>query len=79
MDIALWIAIFLFLLLFFLTKVEGFDPFLPDTKPVNYPDQSFSGDLLLAQKYIQKLIKDPNTDKEKAKYLSDLLNLLQFI
>jgi hypothetical protein len=78
MDIALWIALFLFFLTF-LRKMEGFDPLLPDTKPANYPDQSFSGDLLLAEKYIQKMIDSPTTHKEKVKYLSDLLNLLQFI
>jgi hypothetical protein len=80
MDIVLCLAIFLFLFLFcFLKKKEGFDPSLPDTKPANYPDQSSNGDLLLAEKYIQKLIESPTTDKEKVKYLSDLLNLLQFI
>lgn len=74
----LGIAFFL-LLLTFVGNKEGFDPFLSDTKPPGYPDQSASGDLILAEKYIQKLLKSSTLDKKKEKNLSDLLNLLQFI
>jgi hypothetical protein len=73
----IWIAIIL-LLLTFVQTVEGFDPFLPDLRPDNYPDQSFSIDLIMAEKYTQKLLKKTE-DKEKIKYLTDFLNLLQFI
>lgn len=78
----LCIAILLFLLTFLLTflrKKEGFNPFFPDTKLDIYPDQSKSGDLILSEKYIQKMIDSPTLDKRKKRYLYDLLNLLQFI
>lgn len=73
----IWIALFL-LLLTFVRRVEGFDPFLPDTRPEDYPDQTFSADLILAEKYTQKLLNKTD-DEEKKKYLTDFLNLLQFI
>ncbi len=72
----IWIACLLLVLTLFRRR-EGFNPFLPDTRPVDYPEQS-NGDLLLAEKYIQKLI-DSNTSPDKLPYLTDLLNLLQFI
>lgn len=75
---AIWIAwILLFMTFILKIKIEGFDPFLPDNRPVDYPNQTFSSDLILAEKYTQKLI-DQTTD-EKKKYLIDFLNLLQFI
>jgi len=74
----LWIA-FLLLLLTFVGTREGFDPFLPDTKPDGYPDQSKFGDLILAEKNIQKLLKSSTLKKSKERDLMDLLNLLQFI
>jgi hypothetical protein len=73
----IWIALIL-LLLTSMRKIEGFDPFLPDTRPENYPDQTFSMDLILAQKYTQKLLEE-TTDPEKKRYIADFLNLLQFI
>ena len=73
----IWIALILLFLTFF-RKIEGFDPFLPDTRPDEYPDQTFSVDLILAEKYTQKLI-DKTKKEEKKKYLMDFLNLLQFI
>jgi hypothetical protein len=80
---AIWIALILLLMTFILKikikiKIEGFDPFLPDNRPTDYPDQTFSIDLILAEKYTQKLI-DKTTSEEKKKYLTDFLNLLQFI
>jgi hypothetical protein len=63
----------------FIGNREGFDPSLPDTKPMGYPDQSMNGDLILAEKYIHKLLKSSTLDKTKERYLIDLLNLLQFI
>ena len=76
----IWIALILLLslILFTFTKKEGFDPFIPELKPDGYPDQRFSGDLILAEKYVQKLLNMTN-DVEKTKYLNDFLNLLQFI
>ncbi len=77
----IWIALFLLLLIVFFTfmnKKEGFDPFIPDLKPDQYPDQKYSGDLILAEKYIQKMIIASN-DPVKTNYLNDFLNLLQFI
>jgi hypothetical protein len=73
-----WIAVFL-LLCTIVGSREGFDPFLPDTKPTGYPDQVQYGDLILSQKYIQRLLKNPSLSKAKKDYLLDLLNLLQFI
>jgi hypothetical protein len=73
----IWIALIL-LLLTFTRKIEGFDPFLPDTRPDNYPNQTFSMDLILAQKYTQKLL-EKTTDPEEKRYIADFLNLLQFI
>ena len=72
----LWVVCILFILTFFTIQIEGFNPYFPDTRPTAYPDQSYSGDLLLAQKHIQNLI---NTNSDKSPYLLDLLNLLQFI
>jgi hypothetical protein len=74
----LWIALFL-LLLTLIPRKEGFDPFLHDSKPNGYPDQSMFGDIVLAEKYIQQLLKSPTLDKRKERELLDLLNLLQFI
>ena len=77
-----WIAILLLLCTLIGTLIgtkEGFDPFLYDSKPDGYPDQSRFGDLILAEKYIQKLLKSPTLDKSKERELIDLLNLLQFI
>ena len=37
------------------------------------------GDIVLAEKYIQQLLKSPTLDKRKERELLDLLNLLQFI
>jgi len=74
----LWIALILLLLTFIVTR-EGFDPFLPDSIPYNYPDQSMFGDIILAEKNIQKLLKSSTLDKTKERELLDLLNLLQFI
>ncbi len=79
----IWIAFILLLLVVLLsiTKkwfAEGFDPFLPELRPEEYPDQTFSADLLLAEKYIQKLLKS-TSDPIKTAYLTDFLNLLQFI
>jgi hypothetical protein len=76
---AIIVAFILLLLTFLMKGKEEFNPFLPDTKPEYYPDQSYSGDLILAQKYIQKLLDSPNISPEKESYLTDLLNLLQFI
>lgn len=76
--IASILLLFLTLLSIFRRK-EGFNPFLPNTRPDYYPDQSYSGDIILAQKYIQKLLESPNVPPEKVSYLTDLLNLLQFI
>ena len=73
-----WIAVFL-LLLTIVGSREGFNPFLPDTKPTGYPDQDKYGDLILAQKYIQQSLNNPSLSKAKKDYLLDLLNLLQFI
>jgi len=73
-----WIAMFL-LFLTFLGNREGFDPFLPETKPDNYPDQSEWGELILAQKTIQNTLKSSTLSSSKKDMLSDLLNLLQFI
>ena len=73
----IWIAMIL-LLLTFVRRIEGFDPFLPDTRPEDYPDQTFSADLILAEKYTHKLINQ-SENEEKKKYLTDFLNLLQFI
>jgi hypothetical protein len=76
---AIWIALILLFMTFILKiKIEGFDPFLPDNRPKDYPDQTFSIDLILAEKYTQKLI-DKTISDEKKKYLTDFLNLLQFI
>ena len=78
---AIWIALILLFMTFILKikiKKEGFDPFLPDNRPADYPDQTFSIDLILAEKYTQKLI-DQTASDEKKKYLTDFLNLLQFI
>jgi hypothetical protein len=74
----LWIAFFLLLLTLIKWK-EGFDPFLHDSRPNGYPDQSMYGDIVLAEKYIQQLLKSPTLDKRKERELLDLLNLLQFI
>lgn len=74
----LWIALFLLLITLIKWK-EGFDPFLHDSKPNGYPDQSMFGDIVLAEKYIQQLLKSPTLDKRKERELLDLLNLLQFI
>lgn len=74
----IWIALF-FLVLTFLGDREGFDPFIPDSKPPGYPDQSDWGDLILAQKTIQNVLKTSTLDPSKRDMLSDLLNLLQFI
>ena len=74
----IWIALF-FLVLTFLGNREGFDPFIPDSKPVGYPDQSKFGDLILAQKTIQNVLKSSTLEPSKRNMLSDLLNLLQFI
>ena len=79
MAIGIIIASILLLLLTFFRRKEGFNPFLPNTRPDYYPDQSYSGDIILAQKYIQKLLESPNVSPEKVPYLTDLLNLLQFI
>jgi len=73
----IWIAMIL-LLLTFVREIEGFDPFLPDTRPVDYPNQSFSAELILAEKYTQILI-NKTKEEEMKKYLIDFLNLLQFI
>lgn len=72
------IALFLLCLLILFKYHEGFDPFLPETRPDEYPDQSYSGELLLAEKYIRNQIKDPTNTYNK-KHLNELLNLLQFI
>lgn len=74
----LWIVIFLLFLTLIRNK-EGFDPFLHDTIPMGYPDQSEFGDIILAEKYIYKEMKSPNATSTKVAELSDLLNLLQFI
>ena len=76
--ILLWIAIIL-LFLSLIRNKEGFDPFLHDTIPMGYPDQSKFGDIILAEKYIYKQMKSPNTTSTKVAELTDLLNLLQFI
>lgn len=73
-----WIAFFLLLFTFIGTR-EGFDPFLQDSKPSGYPDQSMFGEIILAEKNIQKLLKSSTLDKSKEIELIDLLNLLQFI
>jgi len=78
MAIAIWIAMILLFMTFIQKIKEGFDPFLPDNRPSDYPDQTFSIDLILAEKYTQKLI-DKTPSDEKKKYLTDFLNLLQFI
>jgi hypothetical protein len=70
---------FFLLLLTWIPWKEGFDPFLHDSRPNGYPDQSMYGDIVLAEKYIQKLLKSPTLDKTKERELLDLLNLLQFI
>ena len=57
---------------------EGFDPFLPEMRPDEYPNQSSFPDIILAEKYIQKEIRQTE-NPEISKYLTDLLNLLQFI
>jgi hypothetical protein len=79
MAIIACILLLLLTILTFFRSKEGFNPFLPNTKPEYYPDQSYSGDIILAQKYIQKLLDSPNVPPEKVPYLTDLLNLLQFI
>ena len=73
----IWIALILFFLTF-ITKKEGFNPFFPELRPDDYPDQAFSIDLILAEKYTQKLL-NKTTNETKKKYLNDFLNLLQFI
>jgi len=74
------VALFLLLILCFFRYVEGFNPYLPDTRSEDYPDQSEFPDLIIAEKYVMKqidLIHD--TTNESRKHLLDLLNLLQFI
>ena len=78
MELGIIIACVLLLITLFRRK-EGFNPFLPNTRPEYYPDQSYSGDLVLSQKYIQKLLDSRDVDPKKVPYLTDLLNLLQFI
>ena len=73
----IWIAMIL-LLLTSIRQIEGFDPFLQDTRPADYPSQTFSAELILAEKYTQKLI-NKTREEEMKKYLIDFLNLLQFI
>jgi hypothetical protein len=73
----IWIAILLLVLTFIGTR-EGFDPFLQDSRPVGYPDQTKWGDLVIAQKTLQQEI-NTTKDQTRKKMLIDLLNLLQFI
>jgi hypothetical protein len=72
------ILLFMTFFMSFMHKIEGFDPYLPDTRSNEYPDQTFSSDLILAEKYTQTLI-NKTSNQEKKKYLMDFLNLLQFI
>jgi len=75
----IWAALFLLLILCFFRYVEGFNPYLPDTRTEDYPDQSAFPDLIIAEKYVMKQIgQTEDTDKTK-EHLLDLLNLLQFI
>lgn len=62
-----WIALFLLLCTFFIR--EGFDPSYPDNRPPDYPDQSYSADLIQAEKHLQRISHSP--------YVKDLLMLLQ--
>jgi hypothetical protein len=73
----LWIAFFLLLLTFLVSK-EGFNPSNPETRPDHYPDQTMYGDLIATEKYIQLEITSTE-DENKKRMLTDLLNLLQFI
>ena len=77
----IWIAIFLLGLLctsFFKIPfikrpfIEGFDSDLP----LDFPDHSYSADLILAEKHIQQMRMVPSS---KTPYLEDLLILLQRI
>ena len=74
------VALFLLLILCLFRYVEGFDPYLPDTRSEDYPDQNNLPYLIIAEKYVMKQINqinDPTNNKRK--HLLDLLNLLQFI
>jgi hypothetical protein len=55
---------------------EGFNPNHPDDRPSDYPDQSYSADLIMAEKQIQQMLETPSS---KSPYLEDLLMLLQRI
>jgi len=75
----IWAALFLLLILCFVRYVEGFNPYLPDTRTEDYPDQSAFLDLIIAEKYVMKQIGQTDEKDKKREHLLDLLNLLQFI
>lgn len=58
---------------------EGFNPYNPEHKPVNYPDQTYDSNLVTAEKHIQTLLNNPDLSVEQKQYLNDLLILLQSI
>jgi hypothetical protein len=60
-------------------RKEGFNPYQPEQKPENYPDQSKEGKLIEIAKYIQYIKDSNNTNEEQKLHLEDLLNLIQFI
>lgn len=66
------------LMLFQHFRLEGFNPFQPDTRPDQYPDQTYMSELIIAAKFIQEEI-DQTEDAKKKLHLADLLNLIQFI
>jgi hypothetical protein len=74
------IALLLLFILVLFRYVEGFNPYLPELRSEDYPDQSDFIDLIIAEKYIFKAInQEPNKSSPKISHLTDLLNLLQFI
>lgn len=52
---------------------EGFNS---DDRPLDFPDHSYSADLILAEKHLEQMLKSPSS---KTPYLEDLLMLLQRI
>jgi hypothetical protein len=55
-----------------LIKVNRCEGFHPDDRPVDFPDQSYNADLILAEKQIQQMLTVPSS---KTPYLEDLLML----
>lgn len=76
-----WVIVPLVLLIIgsCLSNQEGFNPYYADKRTSNYPDQTYDGNLIIAEKSIQDLLDNPDLSNEQKTHLNDLLILLQFI